>query len=109
MNHWPKVEYFLWILSHKKISTWDNLQKRGMYGPSVCSLCRKSNETIEHILNSCAFVEPLWRRMEIIFKQSDQDPSSITSTILNWRKGGYKCGVINRAWKLALGFLAWDI
>ena len=25
MNHWPKFEYFLWILSHHRVLTWDNL------------------------------------------------------------------------------------
>ena len=25
LKHWPKVEYFLWLVSHRRILTWENL------------------------------------------------------------------------------------
>lgn len=38
---WPKVTIFAWLVSKERILTWDKIQKRGFYGPSRCSLCRK--------------------------------------------------------------------
>ena len=92
------MAYFLWIVGHEKILTWDNLQKQGMIGPSVFSFCRQANETTEHIFNSCGHVVPLWRSLEFTFRQTDRDPTSVVTTLLNWRKGGYQCVVLNRAW-----------
>ena len=109
MFHWPKVAYFLWLVSHQKILTWFNMQNRGMIGPSVCSFCRKANETTKHIFNSCDYVVPLWRSLEFTFRCTDRDPAIVINTLLNWRKGGYKCVVLNRAWQLVLGFLIWDL
>ena len=36
VNLWPKVEYFMWFLTHRKTLTWDHLQHRGIQGPSLC-------------------------------------------------------------------------
>jgi hypothetical protein len=59
LKHWPKVEYFLWLLSHCRILTWENLQKRGMIGPSYCALSHADNETTEHLLNTCPLIQPI--------------------------------------------------
>jgi len=108
-KHWPKVQYFLWLLSHRRILTWENLQKRGMIGPSYCVFCQTDNETTEHLLNNCPLVQPIWRNLELLFRQTDKNNDSIVDTINNWRKGRYQCQVINRAWTLSLGFILWNI
>eukprot|EP00253_Pinus_taeda_P019460 PITA_19460 len=33
---WMKIKLFMWLVHHKKILTWDNIQKRGVLGPSRC-------------------------------------------------------------------------
>jgi hypothetical protein len=39
-NHWiPKINTFYWIMVHGNLLTLDNLQKRGIQGPSRCALC----------------------------------------------------------------------
>eukprot|EP00253_Pinus_taeda_P036043 PITA_36043 len=38
---WPKIKTFLWLLMRGKTLTWDNLQKKGFSGPSICPMCRK--------------------------------------------------------------------
>eukprot|EP00253_Pinus_taeda_P015484 PITA_15484 len=32
---WPKISTFLWLLTHNRILTWDNLRKRKFAGPSI--------------------------------------------------------------------------
>jgi hypothetical protein len=34
-----KIKLFSWLMMEGKILTWDNLQRRGWVGPSVCCLC----------------------------------------------------------------------
>eukprot|EP00253_Pinus_taeda_P009477 PITA_09477 len=50
---WPKIKTFLLLLMRGKTLTWDNLRKKGFSGPSICPMCRKEEETINHLFNSC--------------------------------------------------------
>jgi hypothetical protein len=34
-----KIKLFCWLLLENKVLTWDNLQKKGGMGPSICMLC----------------------------------------------------------------------
>jgi len=33
---WMKIKLFMWLVQHRKLLTWDNIQKRGVLGPSRC-------------------------------------------------------------------------
>lgn len=52
---WMKIKLFMWLVHHRKIMNWDNIQKRGVLGPSRCQLCEAQEETMEHLLNNCIF------------------------------------------------------
>ena len=108
METLAKVEFFLWLVSHRRILTWENLLKRGMIGPSRCPFYKSEIESTEHIFNTCPSVQEQWRNLEELFRQMDKNNGSILETIANWRKGRYHCQVINRAWGLSLGFLLWN-
>jgi len=43
-----------------KISTWDNLIKCGKITPSLCSLCFKDVESVDHIFVHCDFTKKVW-------------------------------------------------
>jgi hypothetical protein len=45
----PRVHIFLWLLSHNKLMTRDNLLKRKMNKPMCCIFCSK-DESIVHLL-----------------------------------------------------------
>jgi hypothetical protein len=40
----PKVNTFCWVMVHGKLLTRENLQKRGLQGPTRCVLCREHGE-----------------------------------------------------------------
>ena len=52
---WPKISFFLWLTVQNRILTLDNLLKRGFTGPSRCALCLQTEETMEHLLNTCHY------------------------------------------------------
>jgi hypothetical protein len=60
LKHWPKISIFLWLVVHGSILTWDNLMKRGFTGPSICMLCMKEVESINHLLNIFPFNTQVW-------------------------------------------------
>jgi hypothetical protein len=53
----PKVNTFCWTLAHGKILTGENLAKRGIKGPFHCTLCKKSEETSQHLFLECNFAK----------------------------------------------------
>eukprot|EP00253_Pinus_taeda_P015540 PITA_15540 len=52
---WPKISTSLWLLSHNRILTWDNLRKRKFEGPSRCPNCKQDEETSLHLMQTCSF------------------------------------------------------
>ncbi|XP_019432196.1 PREDICTED: uncharacterized protein LOC109339236 [Lupinus angustifolius] len=69
-NHWrnniwfnsiPHSRSFItWRLLNGKMPTNDNLQKRGWYMGSMCSLCRSNTEGSSHLFLTCPFAIYLW-------------------------------------------------
>eukprot|EP00253_Pinus_taeda_P031603 PITA_31603 len=64
---WPKIALFAWLVGKDRILTWDNIQKRGLLGPSKCSLCNKENETQNHILNNCWYAVKIWNETRKLY------------------------------------------
>ena len=48
----PRVQFFLWLLSHNKILTRDNLQKRRDVSDPTCLFCSEQ-ESIRHLFFEC--------------------------------------------------------
>jgi len=59
-SHWMKIKLFMWFVHHKKMLTWENLQKIGLVGLSRCQLCGLQEEMMDHLLNLCPFTSTLW-------------------------------------------------
>eukprot|EP00253_Pinus_taeda_P006223 PITA_06223 len=67
---WPKIALFAWLVGKERILTWDNIQKRGLHGPSKCCLCNKENETQNHILNNCWYAEKMWNETRNLYERN---------------------------------------
>lgn len=47
-----KIKVFLWSLAQRGVNTHDHIQKRGKswaLSPSICSLCHKAAESLDHL------------------------------------------------------------
>ncbi|CAN1175048.1 Putative ribonuclease H protein At1g65750 [Linum perenne] len=49
----PKLRFFLWRLCHRILPTIDDLNRRGIELPSLCPVCLRQDETLEHLLFNC--------------------------------------------------------
>jgi hypothetical protein len=81
---WPKVSIFLWLTTQNHILTWDNLLKKGFIGPSRCTLCQQSEETMEHLLNNCHYSQQIWDWGAQAMRRSKRNRGSIRDTLANW-------------------------
>ena len=51
----------MWCILENKVPTWDNLQKRNVYGPGWCCLCKNAVESTTHLFLQCRFVAEVWK------------------------------------------------
>jgi hypothetical protein len=56
-----KVKLFNWLLLEERILNLENLNKRGIYGPSRCVLCGNNEETMSHLFLECSFIKSIWQ------------------------------------------------
>ncbi|CAL1392725.1 unnamed protein product [Linum trigynum] len=63
-----KICIFLWLVFHKRILTIDNLKKKGFYIPNRCVLCKKEEESPNHIFITCTFSNQVWGRLKCFVK-----------------------------------------
>lgn len=60
-NNVPSTHYMtFWRYIHKKMPTDDNLKVRGFSLPSMCSICKASEDCAHHIFFDCTFARNLW-------------------------------------------------
>eukprot|EP00253_Pinus_taeda_P036521 PITA_36521 len=67
-----KARLFLWCLLKKKIPSWNILQSRFMYGPGRCPLCKKEEESINHLFLQCLETAKIWREVEKLLNKTFQ-------------------------------------
>lgn len=55
-----QVNFFTWLLMHRKALTSENLNKRGFRSLFRCCLCNSATETFDHLLVDCDFTQAVW-------------------------------------------------
>lgn len=60
----PRVQVFLWLLSHNKLMTKDNLAKRGIQKTPECVFCNEQ-ESIFHLFFGCVVAQHVWRAVSV--------------------------------------------
>ncbi|CAL1392585.1 unnamed protein product [Linum trigynum] len=80
-----KICCFLWMVSHEKIATVDNLRKRGMILPNWCSLCKQHEESISHLFFSCPFAIAIWDNFKKAFDLHGPYLPFIRQFLIAWR------------------------
>ena len=56
----PAKSFTVWRLIHRKMPTDDNLIKRSCNMPSMCSLCYKQQESVDHLFLHCNLASSIW-------------------------------------------------
>ena len=106
---WPKVSVFCWLVIKRCILTWDNLQIRGIYGPSRFCMCEENNETINHLLDECKVAESIWEKGVAIFRRNHRHKGRPNFTIAEWPMNYFKSKIVNFLWEFLPSFTLWEI
>jgi len=62
-----RVTFFVWSVALGKILTHDNFRKRNIIVIEWCCLCKKSGESIDHLLLHYEVARDLWSYILILF------------------------------------------
>lgn len=106
---WPKVSTFLWLISHNRILTWDNLRKRNFAGPSICPNCKQEEESALHLMQSCPMGRKLCEKITFRCQKDGRVTGDIKGTLHTWPQVPYKSKLLNTLWQLIPGLLMWNI
>ena len=75
----PRISSTVWKILLNKVSTHDNLKKRGFPLVSRCELCKEEAESVDHIFLHCHFASLLWNWIWGAFNISLPLPYSVNA------------------------------
>jgi hypothetical protein len=103
-----RVAFFVWSAALGKILTHDNLRKRNVIVMEWCCLCKKSGESIDHLLLHCEVARALWSYVLNLFGVEWVMPHSVLELLISW---GAAIGSrhAKEVWRLAPLCLLWCI
>ena len=108
----PKVNSFIWLLLHNKLLTAENLRKRGILGPSRCSLCNSVEETSSHLFLQCKVSMSVWKI--VLPKDFNRDlPDNAAQLFKDWANlfpGSLtKNPILSRLWAAIPKNICWQL
>ncbi|GLU11404.1 hypothetical protein SLE2022_281540 [Rubroshorea leprosula] len=56
----PKIQQFIWLLSHERLKTLGFLHELGIVESPTCPLCLSAMESCSHLFRNCPSVRDLW-------------------------------------------------
>jgi hypothetical protein len=78
------MAFFVWTAALGKILTYDNLQKRNVVVVEGCCMCKKNEESIEHLLLHCEVARDLWSCILTLFGVEWVIPRLVLDLLTSW-------------------------
>ena len=105
----PRICFFAWEAAWGRVLTHDQIQKRGSHLANRCFLCKRNEETIDHLLLHCAITRVLWELLCSLFGICWVHPCSIQQAleVLRGPFVGKKRKDVWRAMPLCLFWTIW--
>jgi hypothetical protein len=75
----------VWTAALGKILTVDNLRKRGVLVVGWCCMCKRSGESIDHLLLHCDVARDLWSAIFSLFSVTWVMPETVLDMLACWR------------------------
>lgn len=101
----PRMLVFGWLAQRNRILTHDNLKRRGLVIVSRCTLCKRNEETVKHLLQHCQFTRYVYSLLQLE-RPSNTWPSYPVFDITDERVTGLLTGMEIRL-MLIMQFVVW--
>jgi hypothetical protein len=72
----PRVKFFAWLLTRKRIQCRSNLQRRKVLEDATCEVCGRGDENANHIIFNCPFAASFWSGIGFVIP-ADADVSCL--------------------------------
>ncbi len=109
----PKINFFAWQRCHTKILTYDILQKKCFYDPSICSLCSENAESAVHLFLECNFSKQVWTSLIQNLDPNFKLPGTMADLFSNWATSypgpAPKNQTNKTAWAVLPKIISWQI
>ncbi|GJY92303.1 RNA-directed DNA polymerase, eukaryota, reverse transcriptase zinc-binding domain protein [Tanacetum coccineum] len=69
----PMYAFIMWLAIHKRLTTQDRLMECGNGDNLICPLCKKVNDSHEHLFFKCPFSEEVWNEVKAKLKKRNWD------------------------------------
>jgi hypothetical protein len=102
-----RAAFFTWSAALSRILTLDNLRKRNLIIVDRCCLCKRDEESVDHILLHCDLASALWNNIFSRFGISWVMPRSVFDLVACWWKSGRSGSATS--WKMVPICLFWCI
>ena len=102
----PRVAFFVWMAVLGKILTMDNLCKKNIIVTKWCCMCKKSGESIDHLLLHCEVALEVWNMVCQLFDIMWVMPGSLKECLGSWRAQGGNHTVL-QIWRMAPMCVLW--
>ena len=77
----------MWLSLQNCLKTWDNIIKKRWIGKNLCSLYRKVEETVDHLLVNCSFSINIWKTVCIALSiQRNWEGDNFNHSCYTWFK-----------------------
>jgi hypothetical protein len=102
------VSFFVWTVALEKILTYDNLCRQNIVVVEWCSMCKKSGESIDHLLLHCDVARDIWSYFLILFGVEWVMPRRVLD-LLSSRGNSLDRGQVKQIWKQGLLSVMWGL
>lgn len=102
----PRIQYFLWLCTHRKIPTTENLAYWEMNINTTCAACNSQEESIEHLFRECPIAIQFWRKLGI----PKSKKATFRASFSEWIRAnclGYEEHTLNIPWKFIFPQAIW--
>lgn len=95
----------LWRAINDKLLSWDKLH---FEGPSICPLCFKAEENIDHLFVSCDFAQQIWQKVLSAFDIAYMPQSSFGEFFITAMKLIFSPQILS-LWRAVFVNVIWNI
>jgi len=72
-------------------------------------MCRKEEETLDHLLDRCEFASMIWVKAETRFRRTDKVLGHPDHSISDWCTNTFGNPLLNQIWELFPRFVVWEL